>query len=124
MKDDRLYLLHVRDACTRILDYCRSGEAHFRTETMIQDAIIRNFQIIGEAVKKVSPELKERTPQLHWRAIAGMRDKLVHGYFDVDLQVVWESATLSVPALLPQIIELIEQLGGEDLTVNKDSPSA
>lgn len=121
MKDDRLYLLHIRDACTRILAYCRSGEANFRFEPMIQDAIIRNFQIIGQAVKKVSPALKERTPELHWRAIAGMRDRLVHGYFDIDLSVVWESSTVNVPVLQAQVIALVDLLGGEDLTNDEGS---
>lgn len=111
--NDGLYLLHIRDACRRILDFCTAGEGAFRSDPMRQDAVLRNFQVIGEAAKKVSAETKEKAPGIPWRQIAGMRDNLVHGYFDVDLSVVWEAARRDVPHLGVAVEALLRELGVE-----------
>lgn len=66
---------------------------------MIQDAVIRNFEIIGEATKKVSKEFKKENSQLPWKEMAGMRDKLIHDYFGVDIQVIWNSIVQDLPVL-------------------------
>ena len=72
----------------------------FRTDPMRMDAVIRRFEVIGEAVKKLPPEFVAREPSIPWRAIAGFRDVLSHAYFDTDASVVWNSATVHLPALL------------------------
>jgi uncharacterized protein with HEPN domain len=115
MKDDRFYLLHIRDACEQIMALARDGERVFHTDRKTQDAMIRNFQIIGEAAKIVSTSLKERKQDIPWREIAGMRNRLVHDYFDVDLDVVWDTASTQVAGLYHQIKALIVELGGERL---------
>lgn len=113
---DGVYLLHIRDACRRILDFCSTDEAGFRSDLMRQDAVLRNFQVIGEAAKKVSSETRERSPGIPWRQITGMRDNLVHGYFDVDLTVVWEAARRDVPLLGVAVETLLR-----DLRIEPDS---
>lgn len=111
LPNDGIYLLHIRDACRRILDFCASGESAFRSDLMRQDAVLRNFQVIGEAAKKISSETRERAPGIPWRQITGMRDNLVHGYFDVDLTVVWEAARRDIPLLGVAIDALLRDLG-------------
>lgn len=90
MKDDHLYLGHILEAVGRILAYSEEGEDAFRRELKTQDAIIRNLQVMGEAVKKVSPGTRAAHPEIPWRDIAGMRDRVVHDYFGVSLDIVWD----------------------------------
>jgi uncharacterized protein with HEPN domain len=75
-----------------------------------QDAIIRKMEVAGEATKRLSKNLREKYHRIPWRAIAGMRDKLIHDYFDVDLEMVWETATKDIPDLLPEIASLVGHL--------------
>ena len=103
MKDDRLYLGHIREAAERVVLYGREGEERFREDLRTQDAIIRNLQVMGEAVKKISPETQEAHPTIPWKDIAGMRDRVVHDYFGVSLDIVWDVVANHVPALLDQL---------------------
>ena len=81
MKDDRVYLLHVVDCIERIRKYTRDGQGAFIADTLIQDAVLRNLEVIGEAVKNLSADVTNEHPGIPWRRIAGMRDVLIHHYF-------------------------------------------
>lgn len=83
MKDQRVYLLHAIDAVDAIVEYTSEGRATFFADRKTQDAVIRNLEILGQAVKGLSNETRSREPELRWRQIAGMRDKLIHEYFGV-----------------------------------------
>jgi len=73
---------------------------------LIQDGVIRQLEIIGEATKRLSKEFKDRYPEIPWKDIAGMRDKLIHGYFGVDLDAVWDTAKKDIPGLRGKIEEI------------------
>ena len=103
MKDNRAYLLHIRDAILRILDYTRRGKRAFLSDTKTQDAVIRNLEVIGEAAKNVSAGVRERHRSIPWKSMAGMRDKMIHEYFGVDLQIVWAVVGKELPKLLREI---------------------
>ena len=90
MKSDRIYLLHIRDSIARIVEYSREGRDGFFARPIVQDAVVRNLEIIGEAVKNLSEPIKSSHPNVPWKRIAGMRDKMIHEYFGVNLQLVWE----------------------------------
>ena len=110
MKDDRVYLYHIRDAIEKILSYTIDGEESFRSNTMIHDAVIRNFEIIGEASKKLSGDIKSTYQYVPWKSMAGMRDKLIHDYFGVDLDIVWDTINNFLPKLRAQIEEIITKI--------------
>jgi uncharacterized protein with HEPN domain len=80
---------------------------------MTQDAVVRNLEIVGEAAKRVSPDLRGRAPGVPWREMAGMRDKLVHDYFGVDLDLVWDVVVVDLPAARTRIVALLEELGDD-----------
>lgn len=82
MKDDRLYLINIIECIERIEAYTKGGKEVFLASTLIQDAVVRNFEIIGEATKRMSQPLKDQQPHVPWRRIAGLRDVLIHNYFD------------------------------------------
>lgn len=90
MKDDTLYLIHVLERIHRIEEFTREGEQAFLQSRLVQDAVIRNFEVIGEAVKRLPDRLKLERPEVPWRRIAGFRDVLIHGYESVDLEEVWQ----------------------------------
>jgi uncharacterized protein with HEPN domain len=108
VKDDRAYLLHIREEAARIATYTAQGSGVFLADTKTQDAVIRNLEIIGEAVKNVSSALKANHPDLPWRKIAGMRDKLIHGYFGVNLDLVWETVEREIPRLVSEVDQILE----------------
>ena len=81
MKDDRIYLGHIRDVIRDIEEYSAVGRERFMTDRMRQDAVIRKLEIIGEAVKQLSDATRPRRPEISWKQIAGMRDRLTHNYF-------------------------------------------
>lgn len=89
MKDERVYLGHIRAAIGDIAEYASAGREAFIADRMRQDAVIRKLEIIGEAVKKLTHDTRQRRPEIPWRQIAGMRDRLTHDYFGVDLELVW-----------------------------------
>lgn len=113
MKDDRVYLLHVRDAIQHILDYTTAGKENFLADRKTQDAVVRNLEIIGEATKRVSASLKDAHPDISWKPIAGMRDKLVHDYFGVNLQLVWDVVERDLPVLKLKTAQLLDALGNK-----------
>jgi uncharacterized protein with HEPN domain len=107
-RDDTVYLQHVQDAISKIETYLAGvAEQTFRAESLIQDGVIRQLEIIGEAVKRLSPATRSLAAQIPWSAIAGMRDKLIHDYFGVNLDQVWLTATSDLPALKSAVRELL-----------------
>jgi uncharacterized protein with HEPN domain len=88
-KDPQIYLAHIRDAIGAIRDYTKDGKDAFLCDRKTQDAVIRNFEIIGEAVKSLPAELTAKHESVPWKSIAGMRDQLIHHYFGVNLELIW-----------------------------------
>ncbi len=100
MKDDRIYIEHILQSIGRIKSYL-AGKNHqsFSDDFLTQDAVVRQLEIIGEATKRLSKELRAANPNVPWLDMAGMRDILIHDYIDVDLDIVWVTASESIPEL-------------------------
>ena len=100
MKDDKIYIEHILQSIDRIQTYI-AGKDHqiFSDDFMTQDAVVRQLEIIGEATKRISKDLRNINPQVPWSDMAGMRDILIHGYIDVDLDIVWKTASESLVKL-------------------------
>lgn len=107
MKDDRLYLGHMLEAVDRLLVYGKEGEEVFRSDLKTQDAVVRNLQVMGEAVKKVSAETRAAHPEIPWRDIAGMRDRVVHDYFGISLDIVWDVLQNHIPPLREKVARVL-----------------
>ncbi|MEK7565731.1 MAG: DUF86 domain-containing protein [Patescibacteria group bacterium] len=107
-KDPKIFLLHVRDACEAIENYIRNlSENEFYENKEKQDAIVRELEIIGEAVRNLPTEFKEANTHIPWVQISSMRNFLIHEYFSVDLDLVWDTVKEKIPSLKEEIIKLI-----------------
>ena len=89
MKDDQLYLNHILECAGKVKEYVKDGREKFLTSQVIQDAVLRNLQIMTESCQRFSQELKDRHPEVDWRGLTGFRNILVHDYLGIDLEIVW-----------------------------------
>ncbi len=109
-RTDKEYLYDIKISCERILKYVKELSFYdFLDHIKTQDAIVRNLEIIGEAVKRLSRGLKERYKDIPWKEIAGMRDKCIHDYFDLSLEIVWDTVKEDIPFLLKKINEILQE---------------
>jgi uncharacterized protein with HEPN domain len=109
-KDERVRLKHMLQAGTKAVALLggRTRDQFEVDETLIL-ALTRLLEILGEAAKAVPEELKAKAPEVPWKAITGTRDRLIHGYFDVDLDVVWAILTVDLPDLLPRLRRILDE---------------
>lgn len=107
MKSDSLYLQHILDAINKVEEYVSVGHDTFMSTSHWQDAVIRQLEIIGEATKNLSDNLRMNYPQVPWKRIAGLRDILIHNYMGVDIPAVWEITQKNLPELKLQIKEML-----------------
>ncbi|KHG39078.1 MULTISPECIES: DUF86 domain-containing protein [Nostocales] len=110
MKDERLYLSNIQECIERIEEYTKGGKEEFMQTKMIQDAVIRNFEIIGEATKRLSPELRSKYSDVPWQQMAGLRDVLIHDYLKVNLNLVWQIIEQNLSDLKRQVTAIMENL--------------
>lgn len=109
-KDNKIYLGHILECVKAIESYTKNvSKEEFQKHLEKQDAIIRRLEIIGEAVKNLSPELKKKNPDIPWQDIAGMRDVLIHHYFCLNFDLVWKTSKEILPEFKKQIIKLISK---------------
>jgi uncharacterized protein with HEPN domain len=108
--DDRVYLIHIKEAIDDIREFTREGEAAFLSDKKTQFAVVRSLEIIGEATKRLSATLKATQSQVPWRAMASMRDRLIHDYFGVDTAIVWEVVQSDLAELDENIDKILSTL--------------
>jgi uncharacterized protein with HEPN domain len=107
VKSDEVYLKHILDAIEKIESYVEVGYDAFLATSHWQDATIRQLEIIGEATKRLSQDLRSQHPQIPWRRIAGLRDVLIHNYMGVDLEAVWGITQKDLPSLKRQVQRIL-----------------
>jgi len=103
-RDDTVYLRHILDAIEQIEEYTRGmSENEFLSRSMVQDAVVRQIEIIGEASKSVSVEFQDVHPELPWAKMIGIRNKIIHEYFNVNFAIVWDTVQDDLPVLKAKI---------------------
>ncbi len=107
-RDVTVFLNHIIDAILLIEEFTgQHTKETFFNNKLVHNAVIRQIEVIGEAVKNIPHSFTEKHPEIPWRDLAGMRDKLIHQYFGVDLNYVWVAATRELPSLLPVIKTIV-----------------
>jgi uncharacterized protein with HEPN domain len=120
-KDPRVYLAHIMECIQKIERFTQGGKERFLEDELVQDAVLRNFEVIGEAAKRLDEVYRASHPDIPWRAIAGLRDVLIHQYEGVELERVWAIVEKDLPGLkqsiaglLPPLEQLEREIAGED----------
>jgi len=114
-RPDAVFLGHMLSAMDRLSELLtKTDRDTFDRDWVVQDAIIRELEVLGEAGGRVSPEFAAAHPEIPWREITGIRHKLIHDYFVVDLGIVWRTATVNVPEVEPLVRAAAATLGVAD----------
>ena len=114
MRDFRLYLRDIFAAMVAIQEFIEGMDFDaFTSDDKTASAVIRKFEIIGEATKNIPEDIRQKYPQIPWRQMAGMRDRLIHAYFGIDYSLVWETAKNRIPLLQPVIAQILKDLDEE-----------
>lgn len=112
-KNDAAFLEHMLDSINAIESFSRGlSRENLISNRLKQSAIVREIEIIGEAAKNISENLKEKYKEVNWKEIVGTRDKIIHHYFGVDMNIVWDIINKDLPVLKKQIKEIKKSLGG------------
>lgn len=107
-KDDTVYLHHILDAIELIEDYMRGlSENEFLSHAMAKDAVAREIEIIGEAANNISDEFQKEHPELPWIRMTGIRNRIIHEYFNVNFSIVWDTVLDDLPLLKKAIKKLL-----------------
>lgn len=111
MKKDKAFISHILDEINYLLEETRDldYESLMKSETL-KRALIRSLEVIGEATKNLSKEFREKYPNIEWKEIAGLRDKLIHSYFNVDWDIVWDVVTNLIPNLKGKIDIILKEM--------------
>ncbi|HLF27311.1 MAG TPA: DUF86 domain-containing protein [Anaerolineae bacterium] len=126
-KDDTVFLRHILDAIHDINSYLAGVSYNdFLQHKLIQDAVVRQLEIVGEAATNLSVTLRQMHPGVAWGEIIGMRNRLIHAYFQIDVDIVWEVAHTDLPLLKEQVERMLatpgsstgEKKGGNDISEN------
>ena len=106
--EDHVRLMHMLDAAERAVGHSAGRTRHYlERDDLLCLALVRLIEIIGEAAKSVGPEVREMYPSVPWKQISGTRDRLIHGYFNVDLDVVWAILAEDLPPLIEELRKVV-----------------
>jgi uncharacterized protein with HEPN domain len=110
VKDDRIYLIHIGECITYIENFVADGREPFMFSRLIQSAVIWNLQTLAESSQRISSDIKAAHPEIDWRRMAGLRNILVHDYFGIDLELVWQIIEQNLPDLKLQVAAILREL--------------
>jgi len=110
LKSDLVRLRHILDAAREAIDFCHGRDREeLHGNRMLSLSLVRLLEIIGEAARGVSEECRRDHPHIAWKSMGGMRNRLIHGYFDVNLEIVWETVTKDLPPLLARLEAILAE---------------
>ncbi len=107
-EDDSIRIRHIPDAAREAVAFSKGcNQADLNSDRQLNLSLVRLLEIIGEAARGISTDFRQAHPDLPWKSMVGMRDKLIHAYFDINLDVVWETVTQDLPSLIAQLEKIV-----------------